>query len=84
MFTAAECLHRLGFMMIDILLPSWKRTFAKFKVLSYGMVGFKILLKPPMGYFYFRYIVFHLSTWLPLFQIRPPACFVRRAFHKAL
>ena len=22
MFTAAECLHRLGFMMIDILLPS--------------------------------------------------------------
>ena len=35
-------------------------------------------------YFYFRYIVFHLSTWPPLFQIRPPTCIVRRTFHKAL
>ena len=26
------------------------------------------------SYFYFRYIFFHLSTWLPLFQIWPPTC----------
>ena len=26
------------------------------------------------SYFYFRYIVFHLSPWPPLFQIRPPTC----------
>ena len=35
------------------------------------------------SYFYFRYLVFHLSTWLPLFPNRPPTI-VRRTFHKAL
>ena len=33
------------------------------------------------SYFYFRYIVFYLSTWPPLFQIWPSTCIVRRTFH---
>ena len=34
--------------------------------------------------FYFKYIVIHVNTWPPLFQIRPPTSIVRRTFHKAL
>ena len=30
--------------------------------------------------FYFRYIVFHVSTWPPLFQIFPPTSIVRHTF----
>ena len=30
------------------------------------------------------YIVFYVSTWLPIFQIPPPTCVVHCTFHKAL
>ena len=43
-----------------------------------------LTLQYSRSYFYFRCIVFHLSTWPPLLHIRPPTCVAHHTFYKAL